>query len=185
MSRDMAPELAGAAGAPVVYPVLLMEFDFNPEIVALWTGLGNLAWENRMFSGAGDLIGISAIEETAEVRAASTTISLSGVPGAVVDAALDVDYQGYPVTIWLALLNEAGAILGEPLQVLAGRMDTLSYSEGETATLSLTVENQLVDLGRPRVRRYTDADQQAEYPGDLGLQFVTSLIEKEITWGRR
>ena len=86
--------------------------------------------------------------------------------------------------IWLALLAEDGALIGDPVQILSGRMDTLSWSEGETAAVSMTVENQLVDLDRARVRRYTDADQQAEYAGDLGFQYVASLVEKEITWGR-
>ena len=71
------------------------------------------------------------------------------------------------------------------MPVLAGRMDTMSWSEGETATVSLTVESRLADLERPRARRYTDSDQQAEYPGDLAFQYVQSLVEKEITWGRR
>ena len=37
-----------------------------------------------------------------------------------------------------------------------------------------------VDLERAEVRRYTDADQQAEYPGDRFFEFVPALQEAEI-----
>ena len=36
------------------------------------------------------------------------------------------------------------------------------------------------DLERAEVRRYTDADQQAEYPGDRFFEFVPALQEAEI-----
>ena len=37
-----------------------------------------------------------------------------------------------------------------------------------------------MDLERAEVRRYTDADQQAEYPGDRFFEFVPALQEAEI-----
>lgn len=184
MPRDITSEQARASGAPVVYPVTMIELELLPDTICLWAGLGNLQWGNRIFTGAGTLLGVGDVEEVAEVRAASTTISLSGVPGSIIDAALDVTFQGRAARIWLGLLSEGGVLIGDPVQVLVGRMDTMTWSEGQTAAISLTVENQLVDLDRARVRRYTDADQQSEYSGDLGFQYVASLVEKEITWGR-
>jgi hypothetical protein len=37
-----------------------------------------------------------------------------------------------------------------------------------------------VDLERAEVRRYTDADQQAEYQGDRFFEYVPALQEAEI-----
>ncbi len=62
-----------------------------------------------------------------------------------------------------------------------------SYSLEETAdtcTVQLTLENKLVDLERARVARFTSAYQKSLYSGDLGLDFVESLQDKEIVWGR-
>ena len=42
----------------------------------------------------------------------------------------------------------------------------------------------MIDLERKRVARYTHAYQINKFPGDLGLEFVESLQEKEILWGR-
>jgi hypothetical protein len=35
----------------------------------------------------------------------------------------------------------------------------------------------------PANRRYTQEDQQRDYPGDLGFQFVNSIQESQIFWG--
>ena len=54
---------------------------------------------------------------------------------------------------------------------------------GEKATITLTGESRLIDFFRPRISRYTDAEQQALYPGDLGLQYVNDLQEASVPWG--
>ena len=46
------------------------------------------------------------------------------------------------------------------------------------------VESRLADWERPRVSRYTDADQQQRFPGDLGCRFAPQMVEKELVWGR-
>jgi len=53
---------------------------------------------------------------------------------------------------------------------------------GETAEVSLTGESRLIDLERPRVRRWTSEDQKSLYSGDLGFDFLNSIQEKEIVW---
>ena len=95
-----------------------------------------------------------------------------------------VTWRGQPARIWLALLSANGGLLGDPIQVLSGRMDVMSWTEGETANITLTVESRLADLERARVRRYTDRDQEDEYPGDLGFQYVDSLQDTLINWGK-
>ena len=49
--------------------------------------------------------------------------------------------------------------------------------------ITLLAENRLRDLERLRARNYTDADQQAEYPGDRGFEFVPALQTMSIPWG--
>jgi len=54
----------------------------------------------------------------------------------------------------------------------------------DEAAIELTIENRLIDLERPRIARYTSAYQKSVYVGDLGLDFVEDLQDKEIVWGR-
>ena len=55
---------------------------------------------------------------------------------------------------------------------------------GGISTVTLTAESRLRDLERVRTRRYTDADQQSRFPGDKGLEYVPSLQDKQLIWGR-
>lgn len=183
MSRDLTEAQATAVAAPVMYAAVLVELDFAPDPLRMWAGIGPFVWGNRTFTGAGDLLGVGAPEERAEVSAPGMVISLSGIPTEIIGHALAVTWQGRAARVWLALLTEAGALVGDPVQVLAGRMDVLTWEEGEMATVSLAVEGRLADLERPRARRYTDRDQQAEFPGDTAFSFVASLQERELKWG--
>jgi hypothetical protein len=54
----------------------------------------------------------------------------------------------------------------------------------ETASISVTAENVLVKLERPVIRRLTNEDQKSRFPSDRGLEFVASLQDKEIFWGK-
>ena len=54
---------------------------------------------------------------------------------------------------------------------------------GDAATITVNCENRLYEMNVPANRRYTQEDQQRDYPGDLGFQFVNSIQESQIFWG--
>jgi len=81
------------------------------------------------------------------------------------------------------ILLEDGSITHTSFTVFTGEMDQMNISYGpETVTISLEVESRLVDLERPRIRRYTDADQRSRYPGDEAFSFVTRLQNESLEW---
>ena len=62
-------------------------------------------------------------------------------------------------------------------------MDVMTLQEsGETCTIALTAESRLIDLERPRVRRYTAEDQKLIDSDDSGLDFINSLQEATFEW---
>jgi hypothetical protein len=71
------------------------------------------------------------------------------------------------------------------VEIFSGELDQMTIvEEAETCTLSVTAENVLIKLERPTVRRFTDQDQKSRYPSDRGLEYIASLQDKEIFWGR-
>ena len=65
-------------------------------------------------------------------------------------------------------------------------MDQMNIQEGaDTCDVELKVENKLIDLERARVARFTSSYQKSVYAGDKGLDFVESLQDKDIVWGRK
>ena len=177
----LTQQAAAAATAPVVAPVVLCELDFATGPFRVWTGLGPLTWAGLTFEGVGDLGAMSEVEETVELRAVRLTLTLSPVPQEVIDIALaERSFRPRPVRLWVALLDAEGAFVADPLPLWAGLMDTMEVVDGAEPRVSLACEGRLVDLERAEVRRYTDADQQAEYPGDRFFEYVPALQEAEI-----
>jgi hypothetical protein len=61
----------------------------------------------------------------------------------------------------------------------------MTIDEGpETATIAVGAESRLIDLQRPRVRRYTHESQKSRFPNDKGFEFVNDLQDKKFAWGR-
>jgi hypothetical protein len=64
-------------------------------------------------------------------------------------------------------------------------MDVMTIQEdGATATVSLQVENVLIDLERPRIRKLTDEEQRKRFPGDASFENIAALQDRQISWGR-
>lgn len=207
MSRDLSAAISNSLEDNVVYPFFAVELQFDsPNTLRLWTGYGTLVFEGVSYYGTGELLNISSVEETIEMAAKGATLTLSAVPSEVISLALQEPYQGRVCKIYFGmfstdtLLQEDGtsyillqdgakiAIESQETgltEVFTGYMNQMSIEEGpETSTIQLSVENKLVDLERPRVARYTSAYQKDKFAGDLGLEFVESLQDQKLVWGR-
>ncbi|MEI6986415.1 MAG: hypothetical protein WCK65_09810 [Rhodospirillaceae bacterium] len=185
----MADRLTGLAAAEpyksVARPALLVELRFGSGTVWVWSGIGPLTWNGATWLGVGWLGRVSAVEETLELKAAGASFQLSGVPSELLIPVVSESIQSRQALMYLAFFDEDWTVVPDPVLLFRGRMDTIEIADGGAiATITLYVESRLRDLERARVRRYTDADQQAEYPNDLGLSFVAALQEINILWGR-
>ena len=161
---------------PLVRPVFFAEIVYESSTLRLWTGYGLKNWDGHPWDGAGHLAGISNVVETTEMRAEGITLSLSGIPSGYIASALGDSRQGLPVKVWFGLLDATGAVIADPYNSFSGRLDVPSIEDtGITATITLQCESRLVELRKKSTRRYTDSDQQEEYPGDLGMQYVASM----------
>ena len=184
-TRVITTATKNAAIATEACPVLLCELEFPTAPVRVWSGYGTLNWSGRDFAGVATLGKVSDIEESSDVSAKGLTLSLVGIPSEILALALSENYQQRPGRLWIGFMNPSAQLIADPIQIFAGRMDVMSTDDGgDTGTLKLTLENNLIDLARPRERRYTDLDQQLDYPGDLGLEYVAGLQDKPIYWGR-
>ena len=208
MSRDLNPSTLRAISQDVVRPFFAVELKFDGnEVLRMWTGQGTLVLDDgTQWIGAGNLLDISSIEETAEMAVKGATITLSGVPSEVLSLALSEPYQGRVCNIYFgtfssgSLLKETGNYIllqdGSRInvetaekdfnQIFSGYMDQMNIAESaETCSIELTVENKLVDLERARVARFSSGYQKSIYPNDLGLDFVEDLQDRDIPWGRK
>lgn len=182
--RDIDTDALGAFQANGVRLVRLVQLDFDSGPLRLFSWLGTLRWAGADWIGAGILGRMGPIEEASEVRATSVEFTLSGMPAEVIDIAKTEAVQGRPASAWIAGLDQQGRLIGEPVRVLRGRMDSLEWTEGPTTSFRLTVETSLVDLERARVRRFTDNDLRARYPDDRGAEYIAAMVNAQLSFGR-
>jgi len=158
-----------------------VELEFDSGTLRLWNGYGDLTFCGNTYTGGGTLIGISAIEEAAEIGAKGVSMTLTGISSSILSYALTENYKYRIVNIHLGAIT-SGTV--SSYKVFSGRMDVMSIAEeGETCTITLTAESRLIDLERPRLRRWTSEDQKALDANDKGFEFVNSLQEGTIKWG--
>jgi hypothetical protein len=185
MARTITAALEAATLADLVKPVVLVEALFGSGASRMWTGHGDITWNGVTWVGVGTLLGIGQITETREIRATGLDISLSGVPAEMISLALSEPYQGRQAKIYIGAFNNAtGALIADPYLAFSGRMDVMVISEKEEPIITVSTESRLIDLERPRERRWDDQDQQTDYPGDKFFEFVSSIQNIEIRWGR-
>lgn len=183
MSRDITAGMQTEVAAAALSPILLAEMDFSGGFVRVWSGLGDLSWNGYTWTGVGDLAGVSQIAESTDFKANGVQLQLSGIPSAMISVALGEKYQGRPCNIYFGAMDDSGAVVADPFLLFGGSMDTMTISEsGETSTIAVSVESRAIDLKRSRERRYTHEDQQIDYPGDLGFEYVAGLQDKDVIW---
>lgn len=184
MARDIHADAITASQQPTVIPVLMVNLDFTSGAFRAHTGVGTITYSGNPYYGLGQVGKITALEEDIEFSASGIKVILSAVDPSLVSVALNTHYQGRTGIVYLALLDEDTMVIeGEPCIIFQGRMDNMNIKMGLEATIELSIENVLRDWDRPRVRRYNNADQQAFYPADKGLEFVGQAAEKSIYWG--
>lgn len=186
MSRDLPAALALEVVKGELHPILLVEIGTaDPAApVRCWSGLGNLVWNGMTFIGTGLLGKISPLEETSDLKASGVVFELSGVPSAMLSVALSSIRQARAAKIWFCAL-QGRELVGEPYLIHRSLTDVPEIAdEGDTVTIRISAENRLIDLERARLRRYTSEDQARTDPDDLGFEYVPSLQDAQLIWGR-
>ena len=140
MSRDVTAAFAAALAEQHLRPVIFFEGQFATGWVRIWSGLGEIVWNGQTWAGAGSLLGIGSLDETGEVVAGGTAVSLSGVPLDLVQMAIEEARQGLPGRIWLGLLSETGQVIAHPVQAFSGRLDVPEIKDdADSCTITISV----------------------------------------------
>lgn len=186
MSRGLTTAAANAVASETPLRTVAVELDFPSGFTRANGSPSDLTLFGNTFIGVGGLGAISVVEESAELRAYDLTLQLSGVPRDAVAVSLTEAYQGRRGTVWEVLLDPATYLpIADPITIFRGRMDQMTVSLGDTATVRVTLLNRLADWERPRVSRYTDEDQKRLHPEDDGFKFLPSTTEKQLIWPAR
>lgn len=182
----LGSDVAAVAG-PVARLALLAWFDFEGDPRWYWTGFGPLVTDDgQSWEGTGEVASISGLTMPLGTAAQQVTFALSGVSARVAALARQQSarVKGRDCAVFIQLFNEDWSLQGPRRHVWSGSLDVMTYKfNGDaTFTVELTAESIWSGRRKPAYGFYTDADQQARFPGDRGCEFVGSLPGKTIYW---
>jgi len=184
MARDITSGVITAIEGDLIKPLYLVKAEFDSGDVRIWSGYGSLTFNSEVYLGMGELLNVSEIKEEQSLIANNVEFSLSGIPSSLISIALAEHYQGRPISLWLGFLDSNGALVNNPYLLYSGLMDNMPIrDDGQTTTITLTSENNLVRLRKATDRFYTDEDQKSEYPDDKGFEFISTSQDVTLTWG--
>jgi hypothetical protein len=170
---------AMAAAHANAFPLLELQFASGTDYIC---GLAHdVVYNANTYLAAGGCLGLEQIVETA-TQTEGLKISLAGAPSANVALALSEKVQGRLVILRLAMIDSGGALVVDD-NVWTGLMDVFTLQDDANQCVAvITAEHMLAVWDRPRTVRYTDAQQQILFPGDLGFQYVEEMAEASIVW---
>lgn len=181
--RSLSATNSAALDAQLVRPAFLVSLAFANETVNAWTGVGDLVWQGNTYQGVGYFGSLSTITEGSDTSAQGITLTLSGIPSALLNDSLNELQTGKLAQVYLGFLDETNHLIDDPIPAFIGLLDQPAIDlNTETATITISVENRLVDMNRQRGGRYTDQDQRARYPNDGSLKYVHFLQDSRIDW---
>lgn len=180
-------DVAQALQAGEVKLALLFEMSFASAMSRAWTGVGTLVTDDDIsWSGMGEVIQISGLQQGAGLSSNQTTLTISGATKEWLSVALanEFEAQNRDITIYLQVFNVNGTKLGKYFAISSGIMQNLTFSANgpDKRTIVVPVEGMLTRRRRPVFSWYTDADQRKRFPNDSGLTFVNEILNKAVTW---
>lgn len=181
--RSMTTAFSDALSDAVVQPFYLVAIAYLSGTYYCWTGYNTIVWNGLDWQGEGDLIGISALTQTSNLSAEGCTVQFSGLDADDVSSITGEVQQGAALDIYFGMMS-GGSIIVDPVHCFSGHIDVPTLQDdGETSTISISAENELIILSRASMRRYTNGDQAIDFPLDTGFQYVPNVQAWSGTWG--
>lgn len=183
MSRDVPTGFNAAVEAATVYGIILVELHWPSGIARASNAYHVINWNGVDWQPTGHLGSLSDISETGDGTANGMKLTLSGLSPSAIAQAQENDSQGLPARVYFGVISATGFTI-DPYCVFNGLIDFASIMiEAGSASVSISLEKELYD-DRSNARRWNHEDQQIDFPGDLGFEFVASIASKQFTWGK-
>lgn len=178
--------VAAALAGQTIRGALLAKFEFASATERMWQGNHVLTAGGHQWKPGGKYVSVDGLSSRADMAAEPLVFKLSGVDAALVTLAKNSadEVKGRPCTVYAQFFDEDWQTLDSPLALRSGVMDQMSYEAigPDQRVITLTAEGIFAARGAAPFAFYTDRDQQARFPGDLGLEAIGSMLNRTVTW---
>ncbi|QOR55718.1 MAG: hypothetical protein YHS30scaffold667_14 [Phage 65_10] len=188
-SEALAQLAAGEVGAQ-----WLVEMDFSDGTQRITTLSKTVVIGGHTYLGFGGLLTIGDLKESQQIRGDQLSLTVPLSDSALIPLVLgNVEgYRGRDCRLYLQLFDATHQPAGNAVLRFTGRMQPVSLKRekptGEAGdSTGSSIEMVLVRAGLDRSRKtggrkLTDSQQRAEHPGDTGLRYVRTLVERPTLW---
>lgn len=171
----------------------LAEIDFSFGTERYWDGLHPLSYDGETWTPTGQAGKMTNISSSRELRANGVTLTVylkfspsTNKPEVNFQNITPSDYKNRTARTLICFFdsNFQNIIYAHEAKY---KIDSLNYNidPKKGAVIQVRLESELLAAGKRQVKRLTDTQQRDDYPGDLGLQFLTYLSSGvEIKWGQ-
>lgn len=175
-----AAQLALASARSVFYAELY-QLDFASGSRFYWDAVGNLEAYGEIWAGAASVVARSEVPFGVDDEAGQMVLTMSGVDADLMAMvrAEESEFSGRPITLWAQFFDEALQLSGARRFLFAGTMDVPTYAVSAEGSRSVTIpcEGEWTDRNSARQSMFSHEDQQARYPGDLGLEYAYRITQ--------
>lgn len=187
MGRDADAAQIALSKEDIYRPFVLVELQLDSGSVFVCSLDRNIDFSGNTYLGVGDFGKIGPTKETAQSESSGISMELTGIPDTYINITKDEEYHGRTVIVRQGFLDANFELsgIGDPPVLFQGIIDQMFIALGNTATVRLTAEDDWIRWEEPIKSLYTNEEQQHLFPGDLGLEFVNQVVDKELIWGRQ
>ena len=176
-----------AAASPAVGVLELIELDFLSGPLYLTTWPTNVLIGAQSYTGIGAVGAVGELKESEDGNTQRLQLTLSQVNSSYLSLALGnvASYQGRGARVYLALTDTNLVVAGSPVLRFSGFMDKVSIkrSSGNAGQIMLDCATGGYDVRKtPSGLRMNDTQHQARQSGELGFQYVQTLISNPQLW---
>jgi hypothetical protein len=183
MTRSINAATIAALQSDAIRLCHLVQIDF-PTVIKVTDNFHAVEFGGDDFEPVGHLLQIGQPQETQELRVGTVGITLSGVDQAYISIFLNQTYINRRVRIWKAVLDDAGAIIGDAIITFDGQVTGYGIQDNEDSSIiNLSCASHWADFSRKAGRLTNTNSQQYFFPTDTGFQYAANSM-KDIKWGK-
>lgn len=174
------------------YPIQLVKIQVDKTAsndLNLTTCYRNVDHNSETYTASSNLLELSAVEETTDVKTNAITVRLNTLPAIILPKLASVNAIGGQVTIFQGFYDETlGNTTGLVYEKWKGVINSHTVDEDNSqgnVTISLECKNVIGTILNTKAGRFTsDTSIQEHNTGDRSAEYVASLVDFNPFFGR-
>lgn len=144
-----------------------------------------IVYDSNTYNPSVYLLEVGSPSESRDLRVNQLGLQFSGVGQSYQSIFLNNDWLNRQGKVWKAVIDDTGAIVGDPLVVFDGQITNWQFQEsGGSSKVTVSLSSHWADFQKKQGRLTNNNSQQFYFSGDVGFEYASHTV-KDIRWGRK